>query len=127
LKITKEINKLLSKKNCVDLSGGDSNMKTKKKKEKDGGDQVLSLDNTFNKFRKLCYYDGHTVTQTVCKLLSETVSGFALGTGSYLPQIDYVSFLFDLMEFCLNISQLLELAIQVSEHKPVAGTCNPGE
>ena len=113
-KITKEINKLLGKKNCVDLSGGDPNIKTKKKKEKEGGDQVLNLDNTFSKFRKLCYYDQHAVTQTVAKILSETVSNFALGAVSYLPQIDYVSFLFDLMEYCLNTSRLLELAIQVS-------------
>jgi mediator of RNA polymerase II transcription subunit 12 len=104
---------LLGKKNCVDLSGGDPNAKAKKKKEKDGGDPVSNLDNTFGKFRKLSYYDQHAVTQTVAKLLSETISSFASGTVSYLPQIDYVSFLFDLMEYCLNISRLLDLAIQV--------------
>jgi len=109
-KVTKEIVKLLGKKNCMDLSGGgDPVVKTKKKKD----DPVASLENTFGKFRRLSYHDQHAVTQTVAKNLTETIGCFAAGTITYLPILDNVSFLFDLMEYCLNISHLLELTIQV--------------
>jgi len=49
----------------------------------------------------------------VAKNLTETIGCFAAGTITYLLILDNVSFLFDLMEYCLNISQLLELTIQV--------------
>jgi len=112
-KVTKEILKLLGKKNCLDLSGGgDPVVKVKKKKDKDC-DPVASLENTFGKFRKLSYHDQHAVTQTVAKNLTETIGCFAAGTITYLPILENVSFLFDLMEYCLNISHLLELTIQV--------------
>ena len=112
-KVTKDVLKLLGKKNCMDLSGsGDPVVKVKKKKDKDC-DPVASLENTFGKFRRLSYHDQHAVTQTVAKNLSETISCFAAGTITYLPVLDNVSFLFDLMEYCLNISCLLELTIQV--------------
>lgn len=116
-KVTKDIMKLFSKKNCLDLSGGDPVVKTKKKKEKDG-DAVASLENTFTKFRKLSYYDQHAVTQTIAKSLSEAISSFASGTITYLPLLENTSFLFDLMEYCLNISQLLEIAIQLLKDLP---------
>ncbi len=119
LQVTKEVCKLLGKKNSVDLSGGDSNIKMKKKKEKDVGDPVSSLDNMFSRFRKLSYYDQHVVTQTGCKSLVEAISNFASAGVGYLPQIDNVSFLFDLMEYCLNISRLLELSIQVCKNSRV--------
>ena len=109
-KVTKEILKLLGKKNCLDLSGGgDPVVKVKKKKD----DPVASLENTFGKFRRLSYHDQHAVTQAVAKSQTETMGCFAAGTITYLPILDNVSFLFDLMEYCLNISQLLELTIQV--------------
>jgi len=112
-KVTKEVLKLLGKKNCMDLSGsGDPVVKVKKKKDKDC-DPVASLENTFGKFRRLSYHDQHAVTQTVAKNLTETIGCFAAGTITYLPVLDNVSFLFDLMEYCLNISCLLELTIQV--------------
>jgi len=112
-KVTKEVQKLLGKKNCMDLSGGgDPVLKVKKKKDKDC-DLVASLENTFAKFKRLSYHDQHALTQTVAKNLTETISCFAAGTVSYLPVLDNVSFLFDLMEFCLSISFLLELCIQV--------------
>lgn len=112
-KVTKEILKLFGKKNCMDLSGGgDPVVKVKKKKDKDG-DPVTSLENTFGKFRRLSYHDQHAVTQAVAKCLTETIGCFAAGTITYLPILDNVSFLFDLMEYCLNISNLLDLTIQV--------------
>jgi len=112
-KVSKEILKLLGKKNCMDTSGGgDPVVKVKKKKDKDS-DPVSGLENTFGKFRRLSYHDQHAVTQTVAKSLAETISCFAAGTIAYLPVLENVSFLFDLMEYCLNISHLLELTIQV--------------
>jgi len=120
-KVTKEVLKLLGKKNCMDLSGGgDPVVKVKKKKDKDS-DLVASLENTFAKFRRLSYHDQHAVTQTVAKNLMETISCFAAGTITYLPILDNVSFLFDLMEYCLNISCLLELTIQVCSCVGCAG------
>lgn len=112
-KVTKEILKLLGKKNCLDLSGGgDPVVKVKKKKDKDC-DPVASLENTFGKFKRLSYHDQHAVTQMVAKNLMETIGCFAAGTITYLPIVDNISFLFDLMEYCWNISHLLELTIQV--------------
>ena len=116
-KATKEIAKLFGKKASVDIGGGDPGAagsgRTKKKKEKDG-DPVMSLENTFNKFRKLSYYDQHAVTHTVARSVAESVGNFASGAvGGYLPVIDNVSYLFDLMEYCLNIGRLLDLTVQV--------------
>jgi len=120
---TKDISKLFGKKNSIDVCGNGEPGKTKKKKEKEGApDPVASLENTFGKFRKLSYHDQHAVTNVVARSLSESVASFAAGSSAVLPIIDNVSYLFDLMEYCLNIGQLLELSTQLLKEMPEVET-----
>ena len=46
----------------------------------------------------------------------EAIAGFVGGTSVYLPVVDNVSYLFDLMQSCLSISDLLEFIVQVSDY-----------
>ena len=87
LQVTKEVLKLYSKKNCVDVTIGDVRAAVRKDKKKDkdgagagpvgsagtggGGDSMAaSFENTFNKFRKLSYFDQHAVTATCASQVS---------------------------------------------------------
>ena len=45
----------------------------------------------------------------------EAIAAFVSGTSVYLPVVDNVSYLFDLMQSCLSISDLLEFIVQVSD------------
>ena len=115
-KIRKEIMKLYSKKNSLDTSSGDI-AKGKKKKEKEKGmetDSSTNFESTFNKFQKLSYYDQHAVTSSCACAVLEAINSFAVGNSSYLPLVENISYLFDLMEYALNISGLLDFVIQVS-------------
>ena len=116
-KVTKEITRLYSKKNCIDVSSGDLG-KVKKKKEKDGETSVSvqmvgNLEVTFGKFQKLSYYDQHAVTASCTTAVLEQIGSFTNRTSSYLPQVENISYLFDLMEYSMNISNLLDFSIQV--------------
>lgn len=111
-KITKEILKLFSKKNCIDISSGAIG-KEKKKKDKDT-DPATNLEATFNKFQKLSYYDQHAVTSQCAATVLEQINTFMTATPGYLPLVDNVSYLFDLMEYSLNINGVIEFCIQVS-------------
>ena len=61
--VTKEILKLYSKKNSLDVSIGEVRKKDKKK-ERDTADSMANFENTFGKFRKLSFFDQHAVTQS---------------------------------------------------------------
>ena len=116
-KVTKEITRLYSKKNCIDVSSGDLG-KVKKKKEKDGETSVSvqmvgNLEVTFGKFQKLSYYDQHAVTGSCTAAVLEQIGSFTNRSSSYLPQVENISYLFDLMEYSMNISNLLDFSIQV--------------
>ncbi|XP_013408892.1 mediator of RNA polymerase II transcription subunit 12-like protein [Lingula anatina] len=111
-KVSKEIMKLFSKKNSIDISSGDIG-KTKKKKEKgekDVGDP--NYEGTFTRFQKLSYYDQHAVTSSCATQVLEQFSSFSSGNSTYLPLVENISFLFDLMEHCHNINSLIEFCIQ---------------
>ena len=117
-KVSKEILRLYSKKNCIDVSSGDLG-KIKKKKEKEGEASVSvqmvgNLEVTFSKFQKLSYYDQHAVTAHCTSAVLEQICSFTNEKSSYLPQVENISYLFDLMEFSMDISNLLEFSIQVS-------------
>lgn len=120
-KISKETLKLFSKKNCIDASSGDLG-KFKKKKEKDGSDSLTSTVNTnvdqvfegiFMRFQKLSYFDQHAVTSQCTETVLELINSFTSNNSTYLPLVDNISFLFDLMEYSLNIYGLLEFAVKV--------------
>ena len=118
-RITKEITKLFSKKNSLDVVSGDvAKLKKKKEKEKDKDtDSSASYESTFGKFQKLSLFDQHAVTASCVSVILESFSGFVSGGISYLPLISNLSYMFDLMEHCLNISGLMDLSIQV-RHRP---------
>jgi mediator of RNA polymerase II transcription subunit 12 len=113
-KITKEVMKLFTKKNCMEITNGE---KSKRKKEKETFDAV-NYEAIFLRFQKLSYYDQHALTSTVTSSIVESFSAFAAGTAVYLPQIENLSFLLDLMEFCLHVNGLLEFLLQVLKELP---------
>lgn len=43
----------------------------------------------------------------------EQINSFALGMSYHLPLVQHIQFIFDLMEYSLNISGLIDFAIQV--------------
>lgn len=113
-KITKEVMKLFSKKNSLDISSGDIG-KQRRKKEKDALDaSAVNFEAIFHKFQKLSYYDQHALTSVVTNSIVESFSAFAGGNSMYLPLIENISFLLDLMEYCLNINGLLDFLMMVS-------------
>ncbi|XP_063430577.1 mediator of RNA polymerase II transcription subunit 12-like protein isoform X5 [Mytilus trossulus] len=120
-KVTKETLRLFSKKNCIDVSSGDLG-KNKKKKDKEIGEasSVQSATNfesifegIFNKFQKLSYYDQHVVTHSCVTAVLEQINGFVNENSDYLPLVENISFLIDLMEYSCNIYGLLEFSVQL--------------
>lgn len=49
----------------------------------------------------------------VSRNVLEQITSFALGMSYHLPLVQHVQFIFDLMEYSLNISGLIDFAIQV--------------
>ncbi|XP_069105326.1 mediator of RNA polymerase II transcription subunit 12-like protein isoform X3 [Argopecten irradians] len=120
-KISKETLKLFSKKNCVDTGSGDLG-KVKKRKEKEPGDASLAgvvtnfdqiFEGIFGKYQKLSYFDQHAVTAQCTDAVCEQINSFTMGNSSYLPLVDNISYLFDLMEYSLNIYGLLEFSVKL--------------
>lgn len=117
-KVSKEILKQFSRKNCIDMSSGDLG-KPKKRKDKDEPGTSVSvvgnLEVLFGKFHKLSYYDQHVVTWQCTLAVNELINSFTAMTSTYLPQVENISFLFDLMEHSMNVNTLLEFSVQVSD------------
>ncbi|KAH9509032.1 Mediator of RNA polymerase II transcription subunit 12-like protein, partial [Bulinus truncatus] len=125
-KISKEIVKLFSKRNCIDVTSGDLG-KVKKKKEKEAKEAESNVtpstlnttvtspnfDNLQQKFSKLSYFDQHQVTAQCTSAVLDQIKSFTAGNSSYLPLGDNISFLFDLMQSALNINGLLEFIIRI--------------
>ena len=68
------------------------------------------------KFQNLSYFDQHVVTSSCASSVIEMLSSFSSGSSNYLPVVEHVSFLLDLMEIALNIHGLIEFCIQVSQY-----------
>ena len=51
----------------------------------------------------------------VSRNVLEQITSFALGMSYHLPLVQHVQFIFDLMEYSLSISGLIDFAIQVGE------------
>lgn len=49
----------------------------------------------------------------VSRNVLEQITSFALGMSYHLPLVQHIQFIFDLMEYSLNISGLVDFAIQV--------------
>lgn len=105
-KVTKEILKLFSRKASHDISEGG---KVKKSAVKDG----FSFESALNRFQSLSFFDQHCVTSTCASACIEMLNAVATGSASYLPLVESIAFLFDLMDMALNVHGVLEFIIQM--------------
>ncbi len=76
-------------------------------------DVTPNYEALFAKFCRLSYFDQHAVTSACATHVIEQIQSFAGSASSYLPLVDNVSYLFDMMEHCYNISGLIDFIIQV--------------
>ncbi|KAL1427761.1 hypothetical protein MTO96_003108 [Rhipicephalus appendiculatus] len=65
------------------------------------------------RFQSLSYFDQHVVAQTCAASVVEMLAGFAAGSSNHLPLVDYIAFLFDLMELSFNIHGLIKFGLQL--------------
>lgn len=72
-----------------------------------------NLEAMVQKFQKLSYYDQHVVTAQCTAAVREQLRIFVAGNSSYLPLVEHISFLFDLMQSALNLSGLMDFILQV--------------
>ncbi|KAH3870445.1 hypothetical protein DPMN_033632 [Dreissena polymorpha] len=116
-KVSREILRLFSRKNCIDVSSGDlgKNKKKRDKYEPSSVSLAANLEVLFSKFHKLSYYDQHMVMWQCTNAVSEQIASFTGGNCTYLPQVEYISYLFDLMEHYVDVNNLLESSVQVSK------------
>jgi mediator of RNA polymerase II transcription subunit 12 len=105
-KITKEITKLFNRKSSMDISDGG---KVKKHAIKEG----FNFESAITKFQGLSTFDQHVVTTSCATAAVEMLNGVAIGSANYLPLIESIAFLFDLMEMALNVHGLIEFVIQM--------------
>uniref|UniRef100_A0A8C8CK29 Mediator complex subunit Med12 domain-containing protein n=1 Tax=Oncorhynchus tshawytscha TaxID=74940 RepID=A0A8C8CK29_ONCTS len=112
-KITKDILKVLNRKSTAEtgktLTGGDEGQKRKRSKP----EAFPTAEDIFSKFQHLSHFDQHQVTSQVSRNVLEQITSFALGMSYHLPLVQHIQFIFDLMEYSLNISGLIDFAIQL--------------
>uniref|UniRef100_A0A8D2IYW1 Mediator complex subunit 12 n=1 Tax=Varanus komodoensis TaxID=61221 RepID=A0A8D2IYW1_VARKO len=114
-KITKDILKVLNRKSTAETGwwanprGGEEGQKRKRNKP----EAFPTAEDIFAKFQHLSHFDQHLVTSQVSRNVLEQITSFALGMSYHLPLVQHVQFIFDLMEYSLNISGLIDFAIQL--------------
>lgn len=104
-KLTKEILKLFNKKFSIDVAEGG-----KVKKSSRG---EFSFESLLSRFSLLSYFDQHVITNNVAAQVLDMLCGCSSGNSNYLPLLDHIAFLMDLMETGLNIHGLLHLCCQL--------------
>uniref|UniRef100_A0A8C9WC47 Mediator complex subunit 12 n=1 Tax=Scleropages formosus TaxID=113540 RepID=A0A8C9WC47_SCLFO len=107
-KITKDILKVLNRKSTAE-TGGEEGQKRKRSKP----EAFPTAEDIFAKFQLLSHFDQHQVTSQVSRNVLEQITSFALGMSYHLPLVQHIQFIFDLMEYSLNISGLIDFAIQL--------------
>nr|XP_023688070.1 mediator of RNA polymerase II transcription subunit 12 isoform X2 [Paramormyrops kingsleyae] len=107
-KITKDILKVLNRKSTAE-TGGEEGQKRKRSKP----EAFPTAEDIFSKFQLLSHFDQHQVTSQVSRNVLEQITSFALGMSYHLPLVQHIQFIFDLMEYSLNISGLIDFAIQL--------------
>uniref|UniRef100_H9GMB7 Mediator complex subunit 12 n=1 Tax=Anolis carolinensis TaxID=28377 RepID=H9GMB7_ANOCA len=104
-KITKDILKVLNRKSTAEtgtwpsFSGGEEGQKRKRNKP----EAFPTAEDIFAKFQHLSHFDQHLVTSQVSRN----------GCPTTCLWVQHVQFIFDLMEYSLNISGLIDFAIQL--------------
>ncbi|CAG7719777.1 unnamed protein product [Allacma fusca] len=109
-KVSKELGKLFGKKFCYDIADG-SRVKKHSKNE-------INMESLQTRFQALPYFDQHAVTSFTAQTVVEMLSTFATGRSNYLPTVEHVAFLTELMEIALNITGLLETCINMLRELP---------
>uniref|UniRef100_A0A674KHK9 Mediator complex subunit 12 n=1 Tax=Terrapene triunguis TaxID=2587831 RepID=A0A674KHK9_9SAUR len=105
-KITKDILKVLNRKSTAETEEG-------QKRKRSKPEAFPTAEDIFAKFQHLSHFDQHQVTSQVSRNVLEQITSFALGMSYHLPLVQHVQFIFDLMEYSLNISGLIDFAIQL--------------
>uniref|UniRef100_A0A8C7IAH1 Mediator complex subunit 12 n=1 Tax=Oncorhynchus kisutch TaxID=8019 RepID=A0A8C7IAH1_ONCKI len=105
-KITKDILKVLNRKSTAETEEGQKRKRTKP-------EAFPTAEDIFSKFQHLSHFDQHQVTSQVSRNVLEQITSFALGMSYHLPLVQHIQFIFDLMEYSLNISGLIDFAIQL--------------
>ena len=105
-KVTKEILRLFSRKTSMDISDGG---KVKKSILKEG----FNFETTLTRFQALPFFDQNAVTVTCANTCIEMLNSVASGSSSYLPLVESIAFLFDLMEMSLNVHGMIEFIINM--------------
>ncbi len=77
----------------------------------------FNWDGLVSKFSALSYYDQHQVVSAGIAAMMEMLCGFSMGSGGYLPLIDHVAHLTQLMESCHFITGLLDFCNQVRKKR----------
>uniref|UniRef100_A0A673C4E1 Mediator complex subunit 12 n=1 Tax=Sphaeramia orbicularis TaxID=375764 RepID=A0A673C4E1_9TELE len=108
-KITKDILKVLNRKSTAETGNGEEGQKRKRSKP----EAFPTAEDIFSKFQHLSHFDQHQVTSQVSRNVLEQITSFALGMSYHLPLVQHIQFIFDLMEYSLNISGLIDFAIQL--------------
>ncbi|RWS13512.1 thyroid hormone receptor-associated protein-like protein [Dinothrombium tinctorium] len=105
-KVTKEILKLFNRKSSMDISEGG---KIKKPAIKEG----FNFEAALTRFQSLSYFDQHVVISSCSSACIEMFNGVATGSSNYIPLIESIAFLFDLMEMSFDVHELIEFVIQL--------------
>ncbi|XP_018430366.1 PREDICTED: mediator of RNA polymerase II transcription subunit 12-like, partial [Nanorana parkeri] len=107
-KITRDILKVLNRKSTAETGSNEGQRKRRAKPE-----AFPTAEEIFSRFQQLSHFDQHQVTAQVSRNVLEQITSFALGLSYHLPLVQHVQFIFDLMEYSLNISGLIDFAIQL--------------
>lgn len=105
-KVTKEILRLFSRKTSMAINEGG---KVKKSLLKDG----FNFETTLARFQALPFFDQNAVTVTCANTCIEMLNSVATGAAPYLPLVESIAFLFDLMEMALNVHGMIEFIINM--------------
>ena len=110
-KATKDMLKLFSRKASMDLTDGG---KVKKSAVKDG----FSFESALSRFQNLPFFDQHAVTGSCATTCIEMLNAVATGSANYLPLVESIAFLFDLMDMALNVHGMIDFIIQMLKELP---------
>ncbi len=123
LSISKNLKNLFSAKNSFDLSNSASNSSTKRFLNtitslhlNMTNNEQENLNQIYSEYSKLTYYDQYSILNKLVLYVIEIYK--SLESKSYLPKLQYIQFIFDLMESNSNIFNLLLFAIRLLNVAP---------
>uniref|UniRef100_A0A8C5PYK2 Mediator complex subunit 12 n=1 Tax=Leptobrachium leishanense TaxID=445787 RepID=A0A8C5PYK2_9ANUR len=109
-RITRDILKVLNRKSTAETGTGSTEGQRRRRAKPEA---FPTAEEIFCRFQQLSHFDQHQVTAQVSRNVLEQITSFALGLSYHLPLVQHVQFIFDLMEYSLNINGLIDFAIQL--------------